>query len=142
MIPGLEACGPHLRKYSPPQLLPAPMSQPCSSRAPPFSQSGWFSPPLLPVSGFAFALGCASSQLKVRPCGEDEREECPAKARGFRAVIQSAASSPGLGSPSGRRGVFDERRCVRQELHLITGDWQQIRLLGTGGNLFVWHVAL
>ena len=96
---------------------------------------------LLPVSGFAFALGC-TSQLKVRPHGEDERKGCPAKARGFHAVIQSSASSPSLGSPAGRRGVFDERLCVRQELHLITGDWQQIRFFGTEGNLFVWHIAL
>lgn len=39
-------------------------------------------------------------------------------------------------------GVFDERLCVRQELHLITGEWQQIRFFGTEGNLFVWHIAL
>ena len=91
---------------------------------------------LLPVSGFAFAPGCAS-QLKVRP-----RKGCPAKALGFHAVIQSPASSPSLRSSTGRRGVFDERLCVRQELHLITGDWQQIRFYGTEGNLFVWHIAL
>lgn len=96
---------------------------------------------LLRVSGFAFALGCAS-QLKVRPHGEDERKECPVEARGFHAVIQSPASSPSLGRPTGRRGVFDKCLSVRQELHLITGDWQQIRFFGTERNLFVWHIAL
>lgn len=37
--------------------------------------------------------------------------------------------------------VFDKRLCVRQELHLITGEWQQIRFFGTERNLFVWHRA-
>lgn len=38
-------------------------------------------------------------------------------------------------------GVFDKCLCVRQELHLITREWQQIRFFGTERNLFVWHGA-
>lgn len=56
---------------------------------------------LLLISGFAFALGYAF-QLKVRPHGGNEPQECPEPASGFHAVIESSASSPGLGTLAGQ----------------------------------------
>lgn len=74
VILGLEVCVPRFRVK--PTL------------APPRAMSTPFLPDfLLHVSGFAFALGCASFQLKVRPHGGNEPKECPGEARGFHAVI-------------------------------------------------------
>lgn len=137
-MPGPGNCMPCFTVKAYPSSRPASCERPLSARDGffPLPLSVWF----LLVSGFAFALGYTAFQLKVRPSWGEVN---PKNVRDRLVVsMQSSRIPPAVPVLEVvQAGVFDKRLCVRQDLHLITGEWQQIRFFGTEGNLFVWHTA-
>lgn len=81
----------------------------------------------LSVSGFAFAPDYTAFQLKVRPSWGQVN---PRNVRDRLVVsMQSSRVPPAVPVLEAlQAGVFDKRLCVRQDPHLITGEWRQIIL--------------
>lgn len=129
------------QKVQPPQLLRTPESRPCSSRAPLSPRVEGSAPPTRACVWSCFCSGLCFSVESKAPRGR-RTQGMSSGGSWFPCGHPESCQQSQFGKARRQEGVFDECLCVRQELHLITGDWQQIRFLGTEGNLFVWHIAL
>ena len=133
---GLEVSQPCLAVKACPSSCPAPAGRadPAARERPLSAWDGFFPLPLRSVC-FCFCSGprCFSVESKALLGDVSPRNV----GDGLVVSMQPSRVPPAvLVLEALKAGAFDGRLCVRQDLHLITGEWQQIRFFGTEGNLF------